>query len=86
MQGWEYRVAYVDYSGRISVEGEETVIGQERKTAFVRRFLDKVGKEGWDLAAVQPISPHAAYYVFKRPATTSASASASASEGTGEQA
>lgn len=67
MQSWEYRVAYVDYSGRISVEGEETVIGQERKTAFVRRFLDRLGKEGWDLAAVQPISPHAAYYVFKRP-------------------
>lgn len=67
MQSWEYRVAYVDYSGRISVEGEETVIGQERKTAFVRRFLDRLGKEGWDLTAVQPISPHAAYYVFKRP-------------------
>lgn len=80
MQGWEYRVAYVDYSGRISVEGEETLIGQERKTAFVRRFLDRLGKEGWDLAAVQPISPHAAYYVFKRPAT------ASAGEGTSEQA
>lgn len=82
MQSWEYRVAYVDYSGRISVEGEETLIGQERKTAFVRHFLDKLGKEGWDLAAVQPISQHAAYYVFKRPA----SASPSASEGAGEQA
>jgi hypothetical protein len=71
MQGWEYRVAYVDYNGRISVEGEETLIGQERKTGFVRKFLDRLGKEGWDLTAVQPVSPHAAYYVFKRQATTS---------------
>ena len=69
MQGWEYRVAYVDYNGRISVEGEETMIGQERKTTFVRRFLDGLGREGWELAAVQPVSPHAAYYVFKRPAS-----------------
>lgn len=86
MQGWEYRVAYVDYSGRISVEGEETLIGQERKTAFVRRFLDKLGREGWDLTAVQPISPHAAYYVFKRAANANGSASASASEGASDQA
>ena len=84
MQGWEYRVAYVDYSGRISVEGEETLIGQERKTTFVRRFLDRLGREGWDLSAVQPISPHAAYYVFKRPAN--ASTSESASEGASSQA
>lgn len=75
MQGWEYRVAYVDYSGRISVEGEETLIGQQRKTAFVRQFLDGLGKEGWDLAAVQPVSPHAAYYVFKRPSSASEGAS-----------
>lgn len=84
MQGWEYRVAYVDYSGRISVEGEETLIGQERKTTFVRRFLDRLGREGWDLSAVQPISPHAAYYVFKRPANVSTSESAS--EGASSQA
>lgn len=71
MQGWEYRIAYVDFNGRISVEGEETMIGQERKTAFVRRFLDGLGKEGWELTAVQPVSQHAAYYVFKRPASES---------------
>lgn len=71
MQNWEYKVAYVDYSGRISVEGVETTIDPKvRKTAFVREFLDELGKEGWDLTAVQPISPHAAYYVFKRPGGT----------------
>lgn len=68
MQAWEYKVAYVDFSGRISVEGEETLIGQERKTTFVRRFLDQLGKDGWELSTAQPVSPHAAYYIFKRPA------------------
>lgn len=68
MQAWEYKVAYVDFSGRVSVEGEETLIGQERKTTFVRRFLDQLGKDGWEISAAQPVSPHAAYYVFKRPA------------------
>ncbi|MFI5272616.1 MAG: hypothetical protein ACHQ4H_06225 [Ktedonobacterales bacterium] len=69
MAGWEYRIAYIDYSGRISIEGEETLIGQERKTTFVRRFLDQLGNVGWELSAIQPVSPHAAYYVFKRQAT-----------------
>ena len=40
MQTWEYKIAYVDYRGRISVEGQESHIGAERKTAFVRHFLD----------------------------------------------
>ncbi|WIG62021.1 MAG: hypothetical protein OJF49_004770 [Ktedonobacterales bacterium] len=75
MQGWEYRVAYVDFHGRVSVEGQETTIGDERKTAFVRRTLDDLGREGWELAGVQPVSPHGAYYVFKRPTTASSSGS-----------
>ena len=66
MQHWEYTVAFVDYRGRISVEGEETVIGDERRTAFVRRFLNRMGQNGWELAGIQPLSPQSAYYVLKR--------------------
>ena len=66
MANWEYRVAYVDYRGRISVEGQETLIGEERRTTFVRRFLDALGHDGWELTGIQPLSPQSAYYVFKR--------------------
>ena len=67
MQQWHYKVAFVDYRGRISVEGQERLIQQERRTAFVRAFLDELGAEGWELISVQPIEPQSAYYVFKRP-------------------
>lgn len=69
MQTWEYKVAYVDYRGRISVEGQETLIGDERRTAFVRRYLDGLGHEGWELTGVQPLSPQSAYYIFRRQST-----------------
>jgi len=72
MQTWEYKIAYVDYRGRISVEGQETQIGAERKTAFVRRFLDTLGADGWELVGIQPVSPQAAYYVLKRQARAAA--------------
>ncbi len=68
MQTWEYKIAYVDYRGRISVEGQESHIGAERKTAFVRHFLDSLGADGWELVSIQPVSPQAAYYVLKRQA------------------
>lgn len=68
MAGWEYKVAYVDYRGRISVEGHETLIGEERRTTFVRRFLDALGRDGWELTGIQPLSPQSAYYVLKRTA------------------
>lgn len=68
MAGWDYKVAYVDYRGRISVEGHETLIGEERRTTFVRRFLDALGRDGWELVGIQPLSPQSAYYVFKRAA------------------
>jgi hypothetical protein len=72
MQQWEYRVVLVDYRGRISVEGEETRIGEERRTTFVRRFLDALGRDGWELSGIQPLSAQSAYYVLKRPAGTAA--------------
>lgn len=71
MQRWEYRVAFVDFRGRISVEGQEHLIPQdERRTAFVRTFLDRQGDEGWELVCMQPIDRQSAYYVFKRAKAT----------------
>jgi hypothetical protein len=70
MAAWEYKVAYIDYRGRISSEGQETLIsGEERRSTFARRYLDALGHDGWELVGIQPLSPQSAYYVFKRPAT-----------------
>jgi hypothetical protein len=80
VQHWEYKVASVDYRGRISIEGQETLIGSERRTAFLRTFLDGLGAEGWELISIQPLTQHDAYYIFKRP-TAHPSAAASASVG-----
>lgn len=69
MSGWEYKVAYVDFRGRISSEGVEFIRQQgEHRTGFVRRYLDALGKEGWEIAAVHPlIRMETSYFVFKRP-------------------
>ncbi len=69
MATWEYKVAYIDYRGRISSEGQETLISSdERRSTFARRYLDALGRDGWELAGIQPLSPQSAYYIFKRPA------------------
>jgi len=69
MAQWAYKVAYIDYRGRISSEGLETLIGNnERRSAFARRYLNSLGKEGWELVSVQPLTGNSAYYVFKRAA------------------
>jgi hypothetical protein len=80
VQRWEYKVAYVDYRGRISVEGEEIAIGAERRTAFLRRFLNAAGADGWELAGIQPLSPQSAYYVLKRLAVAQAPADTPAAQ------
>ena len=67
-QQWAYKVAYIDYRGRISSEGLETLIGNERRSAFARRYLNTLGKEGWELVGIQPLTSNSAYYIFKRPA------------------
>ena len=78
---WQYKVAYLDYRGRISTEGQETLIsGDERRSTFARRYLDALGRDGWELVGIQPLSPQSAYYIFKRP-LTEGSGEASASEG-----
>jgi hypothetical protein len=55
-QQWEYRVAYVDPRGRISCEGTEvTRQSGETRTACVRRYLDGLGNEGWELVGIHPL-------------------------------
>ena len=68
---WEFKTAYVDFRGRISSEGVEFIRQQgEHRTAFVRRYLDALGQEGWDLAAVHPLlRTETSYFILKREAT-----------------
>jgi dTDP-4-amino-4,6-dideoxygalactose transaminase len=69
MAQWAYKVAYVDYRGRISCEGLETLRREnERRSAFVRRYMNTLGKDGWELVGIQPLTGNSAYYVFKRAA------------------
>ena len=67
MAQWAYKVAYIDYRGRISCEGLETLRGEnERRSTFARRYMNTLGKEGWELVGIQPLTGNSAYYVFKR--------------------
>lgn len=68
MGQWAYKVVYIDYRGRISCEGQETLIGNERRSTFARRYMSGLGKEGWELVGIQPLTSNSAYYIFKRPA------------------
>ena len=69
MAQWAYKVAYVDYRGRISCEGLETLRrDNERRSAFARRYMNTLGKDGWELVGIQPLTGNSAYYVFKRTA------------------
>ena len=62
MATWEHKVAYVDFRGRISSEGSEFIRQPgEHRTAFVRRYLDVLGQEGWEVAAVQPVTAVSEY-------------------------
>ena len=82
MTKWEYRVAYVDFRGRVSVEGQEMLIEKgERRSAFVRTVLDHLGKDGWELSGVHPLWPaETSYMVFKRPVEGNAAGDAEAPE------
>lgn len=68
MAQWAYKVVYIDFRGRISCEGLETLIGNERRSAFARRYMNSLGREGWELVGIQPLTSNSAYYTFKRPA------------------
>jgi hypothetical protein len=65
----EYRVVYVDPRGRISADGVEFVRQSgENRTAFVTRYLNTLGEDGWELAGVHPlIRMEASYMILKRP-------------------
>ncbi|MBE3558671.1 MAG: hypothetical protein IMW89_05515 [Ktedonobacteraceae bacterium] len=71
MAQWAYKVVYIDYRGRISCEGQETLIGNERRSAFARRYLNTLGRDNWELVGIQPLTSNSAYYIFKRPAQES---------------
>ncbi len=65
---WEYKVVYINFKGQISSEGEQVLIGRgERRSSFVRKFLDEVGAEGWELTGVSPLADSEnSYFIFKR--------------------
>lgn len=71
MTQWAYKVVYIDYRGRISVEGVETLIGNERRSTFARRYFNTLGREGWELVGIQSLTSNSAYYTFKREAQES---------------
>ena len=68
MGQWAYKVVYIDYRGRISCEGLETLIANERRSTFARRYMNTLGQEGWELVGIQPLTANSAYYIFKRTA------------------
>lgn len=68
MAQWAYKVVYIDHRGQISSEGLQTLIGNERHSTFIRRYMNSLGKEGWELVGIQPLTAHSAYYTFKRTA------------------
>ncbi|HUS17235.1 MAG TPA: DUF4177 domain-containing protein [Chloroflexia bacterium] len=71
MASWEYKVVYMDFRGRASVEGDEQFIAkEERRSAFARRVMNSLGAEGWEMVGVQPLWPaETSYLVFKREGT-----------------
>ena len=83
MATWEYKVAYVDFRGRISTEGIEFIRQPgEHRTQFVRRYLDGLGQDGWDIAAVHPLlRMETSYFVLKRPATGEKAGAGTEAEG-----
>lgn len=67
-QQWEHKVCYVDFRGRISSEGAEYIRKpEEHRSGFVRKYLDILGAEGWELVGIHHLRHENAYYVFRRP-------------------
>lgn len=75
---YEYRVAYVDFRGRISSEGVEFIRQSgEHRTSFVQRYLSALGREGWALAGVHPLARmETSYLILQRPVTAGAETAA----------
>ena len=68
MPSWEYKIIYMDFRGRASVEGDEAFIAkEERRSAFARRVMNSLGAQGWEMVGVQPLWPaETSYLIFKR--------------------
>ena len=69
-QAREYKVAYVDFRGRISSDGVEFIRQSgEHRTTFVSRYLTALGLEGWSLEATHRLGrPDTGYFMLVRPA------------------
>ena len=65
---FQYKVVYMDFRGRVSVEGEEIFIEKnERRSSFARRVMNTLGADGWELVGIQPLWPaETAYLMFKK--------------------
>ena len=74
MNGWEYKVIYVDFRGRISAEGVEFIRQSgEHRTGFVRQYLETIGKDGWEMTGILPLErPESSYFILKRPQSEAA--------------
>lgn len=74
MNGWEYKVIYVDFRGRISAEGVEFIRQSgEHRTGFVRQYLETLGKDGWEMTGILPLErPESSYFILKRPLSEAA--------------
>lgn len=83
MAAWEYKIAYVDFRGRISAEGVEFIRQPgEHRTQFVRRFLDGLGRDGWEIAALHPLlRMETSYFVLKRQAAAEKADAGAGTEG-----
>jgi hypothetical protein len=69
MEQTEYRVAYVDFHGRISSEGVEFIRRSgEHRTGFVMRYLNALRREGWALSGIHPLRrSESSYFIMQRP-------------------
>lgn len=65
---YQYKVVYMDFRGRVSVEGDEIFIEKnERRSSFARRVMNTLGADGWELVGIQPLWPaETAYMMFKK--------------------
>ena len=44
--------------------------GGEHRTGFVRKYLETLGKEGWEMTGILPLGrPESSYFILKRPGT-----------------
>lgn len=71
---WEYKVLRVDpadYNGKEDYEQIKAQHGGDATRAdapFQQHVLTWMGKEGWELVAIERLRPNLPQYVFKRPA------------------